>query len=173
MASFSWWSSLLGLASVCTAAAYIFIFIYAIGLWDGQTWMNVRDFTFLLMSAAIAEFGFGSGIIMYKDAKARPGPFFIAASFRHMIIAVLLYYLNNRSWVNAGHFPSGFGDSPSGSSNATHDEVRETMRMTVIVSACVIDFFITLTGLASGSTLVVTKLGKDKVAPRYRPTSSA
>lgn len=169
MATFPWWSGLFGLAALCTAAAYIIIFVYAIGLWDGQTWINVRDFTFLLMSAAIAEFAFGAGIVYNKDAKARPGPFFVAAAFRHMIIAVLLYYLNDRPYVTAGHFPSGFGDSPNGASNATHAEVRETMRMTVIVTACVIDFFITLAGASSGATLVVTKMGKP--GPRYSKAS--
>lgn len=166
MATFSWWSWFFGVAAFCTAAAYIVVFVYAIGLWDGQSWITVRQFAALLMSAAIAEFAFGTGIVRGGGGSARPGPFFVAAAIRHMIIAVLSFYLYDRAFANGGRWPSGFGDSPNGTGNVTHAEVRETMRMTVIVAACIIDCFITLAGLGSGATLVVTKWGK-KSSPGY------
>lgn len=165
MAAYTWWSSLFGLAAACTATVYIVIFVYAVGLWDGQTWINTKDFMFLVMSAAIAEFVFGTGIAMNGGQKSRPGPFFLAAAARHMIIAVLLYSFYDKSqWVNSGRYPSGFGDTPKGSEAASHAEVRETMRMTVIIGACIVDCFITLAGLGSASTVLFSR--KDYVKAR-------
>lgn len=156
MAAYTWWSWWFGLAAACTASAYLVIFVYAVGLWDGQTWINTKDFMFLLMFAAIAEFVFGARISALEDPKsARPGPFFLAASARHMIIAVLLYFFYDKShWANPGYYPSGFGDTPKGSEPASHAEVRETMRMTVIIAACIIDCFITLASTGSAATLL-------------------
>lgn len=133
-----------------TAAAYIVISVFAIGLWDGQTWVNMQDFCILLVAAAGWETVSGA-ILSFQDEGRRIGPGLLLAGIRHFVIAALAWHLKSK--IPSGqHFPSGFGDINRDGGTTTHSEARETMRMTVIIAACVMDLFIALSG--AGETYV-------------------
>lgn len=144
----SWADWLVRLCFSATASAYIVIFVFAIGFWDGSTSLTLQDFHWMLMSATIAEFVFAL-LLATREAKShRVAAFFMSASMRHMILTVLAFHFSQK--IENRSFPAGFGNTPKEGGTTTHSELREAIRMSILIGACVIDCFITIADIGTG-----------------------
>lgn len=144
----SWVDWFVGLCFTSTASAYLVIFVFAIGFWDGSTRLTLQDFHWLLMSATIAEFVFALLLSWREQKSHRVAAFFMSASMRHMILTVLAFHFSQK--IENRSFPAGFGDTPKEGGTTTHSELREAVRMAVLIGACVVDCFITIADIGVG-----------------------
>lgn len=168
----SWLTWAFGVSSFVATSSYIVIFILAVNFWDGSTSVNLNQFAITLTAIAAAE---GAALIFFKgDGEASQAfvPFFLSVSMRHMVLAVLAWHFDAQvtSRTSGRTFPSGFGSVNNNDTPAAYLDVRETMRMTILLAACITDCFITLAGVGIAR---VTYAASKRQYRKIKDTSSS